>query len=242
MKNFLNEGLKKNELDEMVLPLLSIDEYESKINDATNIVVAMYVTEKSAADDLANFIERSPYNIQDIESSFAPTTDGHYVVFFELLRTPEFSRDLISILDEVSRVANNYDWQFTGGNLKTDDIEDLNEKTLKDNIDTKIKSPEQKKLEEFYDFFRNSSLTNVEINDNHLILEKHNNKVEFIVESFGGEFPLGKFDLNTESSAHCIMIEKFLCERDGNYSVNSVENTIIVENLQKSGYLCIRPL
>lgn len=241
MRDYINEGLKKNDLDQLVLPLLSIDEYASKINDAENIVVGFYVFEQPAAEDLANFVERSPYNVQDTDVSPAPTTDGYYVTFIELQRSGEFVDDLINLLDEVSRITNVEDWQFSCPKLKKDEIENLNKKTLEKYIDLKAKTPKQKEIEECFEFFKNSSLTNVCLEENQLILEKFGTKVIFIVESFDNGVPRGILNLDKDNASRCIVLEKFLC---GNYFVNSIgdNGTLIIESSNTNKYLCVRPV
>lgn len=239
MRDYLNEGLKKGDLDQLVLPLLTIDQYSSKINDAENIVVGFYVFEQDAAEDLANFVERSPYNIQDTDVSPAPTKDGYYVTFIELQRSDEFPDDLINLLDEVSRITNVADWQFSCPKLKKDQIEDLNKKTLEKHIELEVKTPKQQKIEEYFEFFKNSTLTNVHLDENHLILEKFGNKLEFLIESFDKKIPTGYLNLNTESASKCLVIERFL---SGDYSVSSMDELLIVENSRTNKYLCLKSI
>ena len=79
----LNEGLRPDDLEDLVLPILSIDEYESKIED-DGIVVGFYTQYKDPANDLNRFIQKSAIDILDSEVSPAPTEDGYFIVFVEL--------------------------------------------------------------------------------------------------------------------------------------------------------------
>ena len=53
----LFEGLKEGDLAELVLPMISIDEFESKLDD-DSIVVAFYVGDRDPSQDLNRFIQK----------------------------------------------------------------------------------------------------------------------------------------------------------------------------------------
>lgn len=110
--SMLSEGLTRNALQHMVLPLLSIDEYQSKISDKRVIVVAFFVKQEDAAIDLSNFIDQSHNPILDTEVSPSPTPEGFYLVFLELQRNEDFPKNLLSILDEVENLVEIPSWDF----------------------------------------------------------------------------------------------------------------------------------
>lgn len=108
----LKEGLTRNALQHLVLPLLSIDEYQSKISDKRVIVVAFFVREEDAAVDLSNFMDQSHYPILDTEVSPSPTPEGFYLVFLELQRNEEFPENLLSIIKEIENLVEIKSWDF----------------------------------------------------------------------------------------------------------------------------------
>ena len=65
LRSNINEGLTMNALDGLITPMLSIDEYESKISDKRAIVVGFFVQEEDPANDLSNFIDRSSHPIHE---------------------------------------------------------------------------------------------------------------------------------------------------------------------------------
>jgi hypothetical protein len=146
----IHEGLKKGDLDQLVLPLISIDQYQSKISDTTCIVLGFYCLEQDAAHDLSNFIERSPYLIQDTDVSPAPTKDGYYITFVEMDRTPDFVPALIDLLDEVTRLTNVDNWQFTSPLSEKDKILDVDEKNLEKYVNTQVHDEKKKKIQEMF--------------------------------------------------------------------------------------------
>lgn len=105
------ESLQPGDLDHLVLPLLSIDEFSSKIDDARAIVVGWYCTDRDPATDLMKFIEGSNLPFLDTEVSPAPTPDGYYLLFVEISRNQDFINTLTEILHQVSNLVDN-EWQM----------------------------------------------------------------------------------------------------------------------------------
>jgi hypothetical protein len=95
----------------LVLPLISIDEFNSKIDNRRAIVVAFYCTDKDPAQDLMRFIEGSNLDMLDTEVSPAPSSEGYYVVFVEFSRNREFPATLDEIIQQVGNIAENK-WQL----------------------------------------------------------------------------------------------------------------------------------
>lgn len=111
----INESLQPGDLDHLVLPLISVDEFNSKIDNRRAIVVAFYCTDKEPAEDLMRFIEGSNLDILDTEVSPAPSTEGYYVVFVEFSRNQDFPTILDDIIQQVTNVADNK-WQLKAWN------------------------------------------------------------------------------------------------------------------------------
>lgn len=117
----INEGLQLHDLDFTIMPLISIDEYESKIDDRKAIVIGFYVTESDPATDLAAFIEKGVVKVLDTDVSPAPTEDGHYLVFVELDRNDRFPEHLMKIVAEIQNVTNIDEWEFSPLHSKQDE-------------------------------------------------------------------------------------------------------------------------
>ena len=104
-------SLQPGDLQDLVLPLLEIDSYNSKIDNQRAIVVAFFVTDKDPAHDLMNFIEGSNLALLDTEVSPAPSPEGYYLVFVEIARNSEFVEILQELLEQVDNICDN-DWQI----------------------------------------------------------------------------------------------------------------------------------
>ncbi len=95
MKEQLNEqGLRPNILHDLVYPIISIDEYEPKINQDNIVVMFQVLNNYDAAYDLSSFIEKTSKNAIDTEAAETPNLDGRYTVFVEMPRNVEFPEAL----------------------------------------------------------------------------------------------------------------------------------------------------
>lgn len=100
-------SLRPNDLEGLISQEISIDEYKSKLGeDRSVIVVAMPMTEESAAHDLGDFIERGPFKIWDVDISPAPGKDGKYYVFVEIERSHLMWGTIEAIFEHISRLIN----------------------------------------------------------------------------------------------------------------------------------------
>lgn len=107
----LTEGLRAGDLADLVLPVISIDEYESKIED-DGLVVAFRVDDEEPGKDLTRFIEKSNINVLDAELSPGPDSKGYFYVFVEFIREEDFPSEILKMLGQVSNVAGIKKWRM----------------------------------------------------------------------------------------------------------------------------------
>jgi len=67
----LREGLREGDLADLVLPMISVDEYESRIDKSQAIVIGFYVQDENAANDLNRFVQKSALPLLGTEVSRA---------------------------------------------------------------------------------------------------------------------------------------------------------------------------
>ena len=106
----LFEGLKEGDLEDLVLPLISIDEYESKLDD-DSVVVAFYVGDRDPSQDLNRFIQKGAPALLDTDVSPAPNEDGYYMVFVEILRDENMPKKLLNTLDSITGLTGVKSWK-----------------------------------------------------------------------------------------------------------------------------------
>ena len=130
----LAEGLQVGDLKNLVQPLISIDEYESKLGDDSQIiVVAFFVDDQDPASDLSRFIEKGDIPVLDSEVSPAPNEDGLYLVFVEVPREPEFPKLLMRLVASISGLTGEMPWRFKPYGHKT--VEKLTADNLKKHVE-----------------------------------------------------------------------------------------------------------
>lgn len=180
----INEGLKEGDLSNLVLNVISIDEYESKIDDSA-MTVGFYVTYKDPANDLNKFIQKTNAHIIDTDVSPAPTEDGYYIVFVELEKDDELINNILTLVSNINNLVDVDDWKFNIYGVKGD-IEfnkdnlikyinrDLNKNIQKENIKEKI-----------YDFFQESILDNLYFEKNKIMFGKNGKRLYVDYVDFG---------------------------------------------------------
>jgi hypothetical protein len=201
-------GLKAGDLKDTVLKRLSIDEYEPKTGEATDVMVfGFHVKESAVGEDLYHFISNSIADVRDVEVSPNPNTDGYYMVFCELDRNQDSLNNIRSIVRDVENVAGELAWtasthlteeQFPlfGEELEKFVFLDPATYTDKESWEAAVAAEEQasieeetRKLEEFVQpinsFLQNSNLKNVEINEEMVTMFGHNDIATLKVIKFG---------------------------------------------------------
>ena len=108
----LFEGMWANDLEDLIQPIVSIDEYESKVDDDA-VAIAFYVGDKDAADDLNRFIQKSAVPLIDSDVSPAPDQRGFYLVFAEIAANDRMAGNIAHICEEVGQLSGITDWKMS---------------------------------------------------------------------------------------------------------------------------------
>jgi hypothetical protein len=102
----LLENLFEGDLDGVIRPVISVDDFESKI-DTNALVIAFYSKNYEAAEDLAVFIERSSIKrILDTEVSINTNKEGDHLIFIEVDITNLKYNEIGDIINDILKVAN----------------------------------------------------------------------------------------------------------------------------------------
>lgn len=178
--NELAEGMQANDLDFLIMPILSIDEYESKIDDRRAVVLGFYVTDADPAAELSAFIEKGTIPVLDTEVSPAPTEDGYYLVFVEMDRNEKLPKSIIELVDAVNKLTNVSKWQFSPYHSNEDENYPLTVEMISDHVNLdpesiEIRDEEDDEEEELSEsivgFMRGSLLDGFAIDGNLLTIQ-----------------------------------------------------------------------
>jgi putative lipoic acid-binding regulatory protein len=91
---------------------VSIDEYESKIDDAA-IVIGFYANSKDVANDVNRFLQKSHVDLLDTEVSAAPDQTGYYMVFVEMRMNNKTAENIAAMCRELSSLTSIENWEFS---------------------------------------------------------------------------------------------------------------------------------
>ena len=109
----LAEGLKREDLKDLIKHIFEVDAYKSKMGDDENVVVLSFeVTGKQPALDLVDFVEKSYDFILDADTSNGEDDNGNYKVFVEIERNRKISRQISEMMYGLSELTGCEDWKF----------------------------------------------------------------------------------------------------------------------------------
>ena len=109
----LSEGLRSNDLKEMVQSIFEVDTYRSKMGEDRDVCVLSFTAkDRGPAADLMEFIEKGYSFVLDADISSGENENGEYNVFVELSRTPELAEQIKEITYGVQKLTGIDNWNF----------------------------------------------------------------------------------------------------------------------------------
>jgi hypothetical protein len=234
----LMERLEENALEYLIAPLISVDEYESKIDDRKVIVTGFFVKDYDPAIDLSSFIEKSSIRPLDTEVSPAPNDDGWYLVFVEMTRDEDFPERLCELIKQVDNLTNIDNWQFKPYSKQEDDFYDLSEDSVRKLInldpielkDEEPQEPEEPLAERVGSFLQNSLLENIEVRKDWIRINSNGQKRVYKIASFGqgsGSIPVFGLEIGSETLRESRLLEAML---GPNYSVECADGHVCINH------------
>ena len=131
--------VKFGEMEDLITPVISIDQYVPKIGEPNETVVVAYeVAFEQPAHDLSNLIETDVIESLDVDISQGPNADGKYMVFVEFERNKDLYKNIVGITKIVSNVSGITDWEFSY--YKGEGPVELNDENLRSMV---LDNPEQ---------------------------------------------------------------------------------------------------
>jgi hypothetical protein len=219
----LNEGLKAGDLDGLVLPLISIDEFESKISDDA-LVIAFFCDDEEPATDLKRFIEKGYITLLDVEVSPAPNPESYFLVFIEFIRDHTFPEKFMYIVDSINNLTNTKLWKFRA--YGEDKLHTLTLDHLKKYVRLTNKEKEEEKYAGMQKL-KESVADAISLDGTELILEKSGFKKSYHYVDYDTlnnlliNYNLYNSSIITESDwADCNRLLKFLGQ---NWIVNKIQ-------------------
>ncbi len=214
----VNEGLKAGDLDGVVSNTFSVDQYKSKMGEDKNILVLGFIVDGSApAKDLERFAEVGYKSVLDADATPGTLEDGKHRVFIEFARTPEVVSHIISFLEDLKKLTNIEEFQYTYH--KGDNATVVTPETMGEAIPTTPEAYEQRvneiKIGEAKSFFDKYDMMECYINENIMSVKKAGagHDLKFELHQFGPTNEIMKeakaFKIDLDSIAECTHLTKY---------------------------------
>jgi hypothetical protein len=176
--NRLNEGLRIGDLADLVLPLISVDEYVSKISPDA-IVIGFYVHDENAAKDLNRFIQKSPVSLLGSEVSPAPDQHGYFMTFVEFLNNDRLPESLSALLHELTPLVDIEEWSMRIRRVKG--LKPYAEDTLAAAL-RGLKVADHRT--DILEFLQTTALRHADVHGNRLLIESCGERLQFHIIDF----------------------------------------------------------
>jgi hypothetical protein len=238
MHNILNEGLRAEDLKDMVYPLFEVDTFKSKMGEDRDVcVMSFMVKDRNPAKDLMEFIEKGFSFVLDADVSSGENDKGEYNVFVELPRTSRLAEHIKEITYGVRKLTGIED--FTFRYYKHAGIHEVNEQELSiipsdaesyDGVMNKYRTEDVKK------FFSKTLMDDFTLDGDIITIHKpFNQQIQLrMVKEAGTDSILegveGAITIDEKSSSEVFWLTKVL----GDYNINKVGDSFVFENGQKA--------
>ena len=239
----VKEGLKAGDLEGVVSPRFSVDQYKSKMGEDKNILVLSFVVDSLApAKDLERFAETGYSEILDADATPGTMSDGKHRVFVEFSRDENVSRNILKFLEDLKKLTNIKTFEFTYH--KGENPTEVSDSTLAEVIPTTPEAYEQRvneiKVGEAKDFFDKYNMLECKMQDNILSVKKEGSQQElkFEIHKVGLTNEIMKetkaFSIDMDAMAECTHLTKYF----GPYNITkTTENKFIFSKGNESALL-----
>ncbi len=235
----LNEGLRPDDLKEMVHPTFEVDAFRSKMGEDQDVcVVSFKVKDRSPARDLMEFIEKGYDFVLDADVSSGEDNVGEYSVFVELSRTPKLAEQIKELTYGVKKLTGIEDFKFKY--FKEAGIHEATEEKLKSVIPSTVEEYSgflnKVQTESIKRFFTKTLMDDLTLSGDIITIHKpFDKKVQLqIVKDSPTESILEGIDdgytVDEQASSEMFWLTKVL----GDYSINKVGENFVFNNGDRS--------
>jgi len=235
----LDEGLRTNDLINLVDPLFYVDMHRSKMGEDRDVCVLSFsVKDRLPAKDMMEFIEKGYTYVLDADISAGEDKNGGYTVFVELERKEKVHEQIKEIVNGLKRLTGINEWMFryhkdfSSHRLDEDPIETIIPSNAKeyDGFMTRIKTEGIKK------FFNKTLMDNLTLDGEIITIHKpFNQQIKFRLINQGDsqnilENNTANVQLDHQSMGEIFWLTKVL----GDYSINKIGNQFLLNNDRES--------
>ena len=105
-KTYITEGLDYHDMENQIVPTISVDEYAAKMGKDSDIVTLAFIVKSSAAgEDLVDWFERGYDWVLDASLSDGEIEIGKYLVFVEMNRRSSTPGRIVELLSDLTTLT-----------------------------------------------------------------------------------------------------------------------------------------
>ena len=227
-------GLRKSDLKELVHHIFEIDEYASKMGDDKNIITLSFtVNSKDPADDLVRFLEGGYSFILDADVTAGEQDDGTYRVFVELERDKDGNKNIMEIIDGVTKLADleNIKFRYYKGFKSFSATLDNLDREVPLDPDNYGITVSESNLNNYKNFFNNGFIDDIVMEDNILTIKKaYADKLVFEFIDFGKTAKTIKNITESMDILNSYPEILFLTKYIGDYNICKYGDKLVFEN------------
>ncbi len=239
----VKEGLKAGDLEGVVSPCFSVDQFKSKMGEDKNILVLAFTVDgHEPAKDLERFAETGYKSIMDADATPGTLSDGKHKVFIEFARKEGVVRNIIGFLEDLKKLTNIEEFSYTYHKGQNPTV--VSDSTLAEMVPTTPEAYEQRvseiKVGEAKNFFDKYDMLECKMQDNVLSVKKSGTQQElqFEIHKVGKTNEIMKeakaFAIDMASVAECTHLTKYF----GPYNITkTTENKFIFSKGDQSALL-----
>ena len=230
----LQEGLRPNDLNDLIYPMFEVDTFKSKMGEDPDVcVVTFQAKDRYPAKDFMEFIEKGYHFVLDADVSAGENKDGEYSIFVEMERSPKLIENITELLFGVSKISGIDNWKFKY--YKSKDIKEATSENLKKAIPTSSRIYEQTmqrfRTDEVKSFFSKTLMDDLTLENNIITIYKpFNNKYQFeLVQEGDGKLIEGLADatnIDETATAETFWLTKVM----GDYNITKVGEDYVFTN------------
>lgn len=235
----LNEGLRSEDLKEMVRDTFDVDSFRSKMGEDQDVcVVSFKVKDRSPAKDLMEFIEKGYAFVLDADVSSGEDNEGEYSVFVEISRTDRLAEQIQELTYGVKKLTGHEQLKFKYH--KQTQIHEAEVSMLRSKIPSSVSEYKQfidrNKTESVKSFFSKTLMDDLTLTGNVITIHKHfGSKVQLeMVRDADTDSILEGIDdgyaVDQAAASEMFWLTKVL----GDYNINKIGDAFVFNNGNRS--------
>jgi hypothetical protein len=233
-ERILREGLRPNDLEDLVYNIFEIDAFRSKMGDDRDVCVLSFkVKDRNPAKDMMEFIEKGFNYVLDSDVSAGEDRKGDYHVFVELPRKRELPNHIKEITDGIKKLTGISEWKFRFyKNFKSYDLNEENLSIVPSTAESYDSMLETIRVESIQKFFSKTYKETMVVEGNRVTIQKpFGVKFSFDLLNFGKSNEVHTkiaeaMKLDTKSMAEVMWLTKVL----GDFNISKYGNEFVLED------------